>query len=258
MGGHRASTRVTACLISGLAAIRCHAAIRGGGSIALTGDDVFHGISWTCGEPAAQADLHLLTDLAGASSVFAGVWGSAGLGSSPCGATRELDPYAGYSKALSPDWSVSLRYTHYGFPGGTDLKLYRAGARYDYDEIDTSLAFQDQFFLTAAWTPDAIRYAGSRYAGYEKAITRNRRAYAFGLEWLQPLGRWLGLSVGAGYDTVLDPTGRGWNYWSAGLSHTAGPWQLSVSYFRSAGKAARLFGAQAAGARVAVSLLWRF
>ena len=57
-----------------------------GGSFALTSDDVFHGISQSCGDPAVQGDLDYRSSggLA-ATEVFAGVWGSAGLGRSRCG-----------------------------------------------------------------------------------------------------------------------------------------------------------------------------
>src|ERR1700733_7085380 len=90
-----------------------------GGSLALTSDDIYHGISQTCGDPAAQADLHYRS--AGGQSPsggFVGLWGSAGLGASACGKAKELNLYGGYSFALSNDSSATLTYTHYGYPGG--------------------------------------------------------------------------------------------------------------------------------------------
>ncbi len=264
MGASRIVSLVALGMIGGLASAPAEARVRIGGSVALTQDDVFRGISLTCGGPATQADLHLrLSRLSSASSLFAGVWGSAGLRSSPCGATRELDPYAGYSTSLSSAWAVSLRYIHYGFPGGTRLNPDLTGERYDYDEFNGTLAYRERVFLVVAWTPDAIRYAYNPYASNADAsnadaITRNRSAYSYGAQWLQPLVSWLSLSASAGYDTILDPSGTGYGFWSVGLSHSFGPWQLTVAYFRTDRRATRLFGSATAGGRFAASLLWRF
>ena len=49
-----------------------------GGSVALTSNYMFHGISQTCGDPAAQGDVHYRSSGGqSASEGFAGVWGSA-------------------------------------------------------------------------------------------------------------------------------------------------------------------------------------
>jgi uncharacterized protein (TIGR02001 family) len=107
-----------------------------GGSVALTSNYMFHGLSQTCGDPAAQGDLHYRSSGGqSATEVFAGAWGSAGLGQSACGKAREVNFYAGYSFLTSPDSSASLTYTHYGYPGG-DYTIGRlAGHRYDYDAL---------------------------------------------------------------------------------------------------------------------------
>ncbi|MGH8227828.1 MAG: TorF family putative porin [Steroidobacteraceae bacterium] len=79
----------------------CPAAVNVGGSLALTQDDVYRGVSETCGHPAVQADLHIRDRGTAYLAAFAGVWGSAGLSGYPCGRARELDIYAGYSLALT-------------------------------------------------------------------------------------------------------------------------------------------------------------
>src|SRR5580704_19476437 len=91
-------------LLLGISLIGARAASAGisladfGGSLALTSDDIYHGISQTCGDPAAQADLHYRSAGGQApSEAFAGLWGSAGLGQSECGKAREFNLYAGYS-----------------------------------------------------------------------------------------------------------------------------------------------------------------
>jgi uncharacterized protein (TIGR02001 family) len=223
-----------------------------GGSAALTSDYMFHGISQTCGDPAAQGDLHYRSS-GGESSAeaFAGVWGSAGLGQSACGKARELNFYAGYSFLTSADSSASLTYTHYGYPGG-DYTIGRlAGHRYDYDALEGQWAWQDRIILTLAWTPDTLGYRSF-------SVVRNRTAYSYGIQLHQPLAAGFSLSAGAGYDEISDPFGTGYGFWNAGMGYALGSLQLEAAYFRTASRAERLFGSYVAGGQASVSALWRF
>ncbi len=136
----------------------CPAAVDAGGSVALTSDDVYRGVSMTCGHPAAQADVHARELGASGWAAFVGVWGSAGLSDTPCGSARELDFYAGYNVALSADLSATFTYTRYAFPGGDYANPHLAGERYDYDQLATSWDIMDRLYLNLAWTPDAIGY----------------------------------------------------------------------------------------------------
>lgn len=233
----------------------CRAAAAAGGSLALTADDIYRGVSQTCGHPAAQADVHLRDQGGSDWAAFAGVWGSAGLGSGSCAGARELDVYAGYDRALSADLSVTLTYTRYAFPGGGYGNPHLSGQRYDYDQLGMSWDLMDRLFFTLAWTPDALRY--ERYEGSVET-RQNRSAFAYGAEWRQPLLSWLSLTAGAGYDRMADPFGTGYGFWSVGLGHTAGSWELDVGYFHTSARAARLFGKDSAGGRASATLLWRF
>jgi uncharacterized protein (TIGR02001 family) len=231
------------------------AAVETGGSLAVTADDVYRGISQTCGHPAAQADLHGRVRGTSNWAAFAGAWGSAGLSSSPCGSAKELDVYAGYSLALTANLSATVTYTRYAFPGGGYGNRYLFGQRYDYDQFAMSWSLADRLYLTLAWTPDALRY--ERYdgsGGYEQ----DRSAFAYGAQWRQPLVSWLSLTAGVGYDHMADPFGTGYGFWSLGLTHAAGPLELDLRYFRTADRAVRLFGPNAAGGRVSATVLWRF
>jgi uncharacterized protein (TIGR02001 family) len=223
-----------------------------GGSVALTSNYMFHGISQTCGDPAAQGDLHYRSSGGQtAAEGFAGVWGSAGLGQSACGKAREVNFYAGYSFLTSQDSSASLTYTHYGYPGG-DYTIGRlAGHRYDYDALEAQWAWQDRVFLTVAWTPDALGYKAY-------SLSRNRTALSYGIQLHQPLARGFSLSAGVGYDQIADPLGTGYGFWNAGVGYTLGAWQLDAGYFGTATRALRLFGAYVAGSQAAVSAVWRF
>jgi uncharacterized protein (TIGR02001 family) len=230
------------------------AAIDAGGSLALTADDVYRGISQTCGHPAAQADLHVRERGASDWAAFAGAWGSRGLAGEYCGSAKELDVYAGYSLALTPDVSATVSYTRHAYPGGSYYD-HLAGQRYDYDELGMSWSLADRLYLMLAWTPDALGY--SRYEGHPR-YAQNRSAFSYGAEWRQPLVSWVSLTAAVGYDHVADPLGTGYGFWSLGLTHAAGPLELDMGYFRTADRAVRLFGHGSAGGRVSATLLWRF
>jgi uncharacterized protein (TIGR02001 family) len=249
------SAALAACCLLSLRPAVCPAAVDTGGSLALTEDDVYRGVSQTCGHPAAQADLHLREQGAGYWAAFAGVWGSAGLARSSCGGARELNAYAGYSLALTPQLSTTLLYTRYAFPGGGYGNPHLSGARYDYDQLATSWSLLDRLYVTLAWTPDALRY--EHYDGSLHA-EQDRSAFAYGAEWRQPLVSWLSLTAAAGYDRMADPFGTGYGFWSLGLTHSSGPFELDVGYFHTAARAMRLFGRDSAGGRVSATLLWHF
>ena len=254
MRGIGSAALVASCLLwlpPGL----CRAGVGAGGSLALTADDVYRGISQTCGHPAAQADVHVRDQGGSNWAAFVGVWGSAGLSGGACGSARELDTYAGYNLALSADLSATLTYTRYAFPGGGYGNRHLFGERYDYDQLGMSWDLMDRLFLTLAWTPDALGYR--RYEG-SLLTEQDRSAFAYGAEWRQPLGSWLSLTAGAGYDRMADPFGTGYGFWSVGLTHAAGPWELDIGYFRTSRRAVRLFGEESAGGRASATLLWRF
>jgi uncharacterized protein (TIGR02001 family) len=224
-----------------------------GGSLGLTSDDVFHGTSQTCGDPAVQGDLHYRSS-GGQSPTefFAGVWGSAGLGQSACGQAREFNIYGGYSFATSADSSATFTYTHYGYPGGSyTLQAPLAGYRYDYDALEAQWAWQDAVFVTLAWTPDALHLT------YE-SFGRDRSALSYGLQLHQPLPAGFSLAAGVGYDQIEDPSGTGYAFWNGGAGYTLGPVQLTLVYYGTATRAVHLFGSYVAGNRVSVTALWRF
>lgn len=233
----------------------CPAAIDAGGSVAVTSDDVYRGVSMTCGHPAAQADVHARELGASGWAAFVGVWGSAGLDDRRCGSAKELDFYAGYNLALGPDLSATFTYTRYAFPGGDYSNPHLAGERYDYDQLAMSWDIMDRLYLTAAWTPDALGYEQ-----YEDTFEteQNRSAFSYGAEWRQPLVSWLSLEAGGGYDRMADPFGTGYGFWNLGLAHQAGQLEVDLGYFRTSDRAERLFGPESAGGRVSATVLWRF
>ena len=249
------SAALAACLLPLWPAVS-PAAVDAGGSLALTADDVYRGISQTCGHPAAQVDLHARERGTSDWDVFAGAWGSAGLGSSDCGSAKELDAYAGYSLALTANLRATLTYTRYTYPGGGYGNRYLSGHRYDYDQLAMSWSLADRLYFTLAWTPDALHYEG--YESGSLRYEQDRSAFAYGAQWRQPLVSWLSVTAGVGYDRMADPFGTGYGFWSLGLTHAAGPLELDFGYFHTADRALRLFGRDSAGERVSATVLWSF
>lgn len=233
-----------------------------GGSLGLTSDYVYQGLSLTCGGSAAQADVHYQIGPAqSATRSFLGVWGSAGLGRDPCHQDREINLYAGHRFAASAESSITLTYVRYAFPGGTYLyEPPLAGRRYDYDQLGITWAYQDRFYLSVDWTPNAVRYtsAGGSEAGYARPGVRRAAAFSAGAQLQQPLVRALSLAVGIGYDEVYDPSGAGYAFGSAALIYSIGRLDLSAAYFRTAPRAERIFGPYVAGGRGSATLVWRF
>ena len=222
------------------------------GSLGAVSDYIRRGLSQTCGDPAVQADVHLRSGggLA-ATDVFAGVWGSHGLGAGDCGSAREIDAYAGSRVALPGDSSATLMYTHYAYPGGGPAYLQSGGYRYDYDELAGTWAYQDQLYATVAWTPDALRYD---YSGAH----RDRHALYYGLQLDRPVWAAFAVLAGIGYDEISDYQGTGFSFWNAGLGYRHRRLELDLLYVKTAPRAERLFGEYSAGGRIALAVLWRF
>lgn len=95
------------------------------GSLAVTTDYIYRGLSQTAGKPAAQAGVQFRSQ----SGWNAGVWGSSIDFQNGAGVAYELDLHAGYAWSLSPDWSMQLGYVHYAYLDDND-------AGYDYDEVN--------------------------------------------------------------------------------------------------------------------------
>ena len=120
----RAGLTIVCVAVSGslLPALPAHAADVSG-SVAITTDYIYRGLSQTAGEAAGQAGVQFHSP----SGWNAGVWGSSVDFENGAGLAYELDLHAGYSWSLSPDWSMSLGYVHYAYLDDDD-------SGYDYDE----------------------------------------------------------------------------------------------------------------------------
>ena len=218
-----------------------------GGSLAVTSDYIYRGVSESNGHGAFQADLHL--DSGGS---FIGAWGS----------TRDqtLDPYADYDVEiylghrfdLSSAWSATLSARAHYFVGGTQEE-----GSADDQELSGALTYLDRWTVSLAAIPNAIHYWFDQRVGRSPAWVAETSG-----QWLLPVE---GLFVTGGggyyYASRTGPgigAGGGYAYGDAGLAFEHRHWRLEVGYFVAQGKARQLVPYPVPSDRVAGSVVWRF
>lgn len=215
-----------------------------GGSIAVTSDYRVRGISQTRGQPAVQGGIHARIG----TGWVAGAWASTIDRNRGSSATSELDAYAAYGFAVSPDWNAKVALTHYWYPSDP------ARTNYDYDELSTSITYRSQFIATVAWSPNTA------YFGYSRGRWQAARssALSYELTGLHPLTSTMSLTGGVGYNDLSRLFGVGYWYWNTGLSYSMGPVQLDVQRIDSDTRAQRLFGSKLTEAGWSAAISWRF
>lgn len=118
------------------------------GTVAATSDYVYRGITQNDEKPAIQGSI----DVAHASGVYGGVWGSPVDFNDGNEAEIELDWYAGYSYE-SGAWSGDVRLTYFWYPGA-DRSLdydyaeisYTAGYDFEVVSLGAMLAYSPEYF----------------------------------------------------------------------------------------------------------------
>ncbi|WP_240096293.1 TorF family putative porin [Thermomonas flagellata] len=109
-------------LAVGLAGVLLAASAHAGasGSIAVTSDYIYRGITQTNAKPAVQAGMEYAAD----SGLYLGAWGSSiswlsdlSTPTAPISSSVELDAYGGWRGKLSEALSVDVGLAYYGYPG---------------------------------------------------------------------------------------------------------------------------------------------
>jgi uncharacterized protein (TIGR02001 family) len=231
----------TVCAYGAVSAVWADGSL--GGSLDVTSDYIYHGLSQSDGDPAIQGDVHYRSDSAAATAEnFIGLWGSTS-GRAATGGAYELNAYAGRTFLIGSDSSATARYVHYAYLDNHDTP------NYDYDELSGTWAYEDRFFLTAAWTPNTARY-------YERAVGLCCRVLSYDAGVHQSLGRAFTLSAALGYDQLRGISG--YAYWNADLAYAIGAFQLDVAYFGLQPRAEYRYGEMLAGNHWVGTLVWRF
>jgi uncharacterized protein (TIGR02001 family) len=214
-----------------------------GGSLDVTSDYIYHGLSQSDGDPAIQGDIHYRSESGAATAEnFIGLWGST-IGQDATGGTYELNAYAGRTFLIDSASSATVKYVHYAYPDS------HGTPHYDYDELSGTWAYEDRLFLTVAWTPDTAHYS-------ERAVGLCCRVLSYDAAVHQSLGRAFTLSAALGYDELRGIPG--YAYWDAGLTYALGAFQLEVAYFGLQPRAVYLYGDMLAGSHWVGTVVWRF
>jgi uncharacterized protein (TIGR02001 family) len=240
----RSNRALLACIAMQAALLPClraEAQDAWSGSVAVTTEYIYRGISQSHGGSAAQGGVELLSPSSGWSL---GVWGSTVDFGSSFSPGYEIDLHAARAWSLSPDWSFQLALTHYEY-------LDDPATDYDYDELLVSLSFQQRITASVGWSPDTSRFGAGR-------IAENRRALAYELTLLQPLSANWSICAGAGHYDLRELFGSGYWYWNTGLAFNWHMLQIDLSHIDTDETAAELFGYAVTGSRWTAAFTWRF
>lgn len=212
-----------------------------GGSIGVTSDYVYRGISQTHGEPALQADMHYQ----GNGGWAVGAWASTADVDEHESAALEVDVYLSRDWTLDRNWDARLSLTHYAYPNDERL------LRYDYDELTGTLSYRSRLFATIAWSPDASRYSNG-------TVVQDQTAVSYEITASQALNQQWSTSAGVGYYDLPAALHADYWFWNVSLACVLGHAQLAVSYIDTSQPALDAFGYEVAGSRWVGSLAWRF
>ena len=148
------SAACAASLMGGVALAEDESPWSVSGTVGVTSNYMFRGITQSDGDPALQAGVTVAHE----SGFYAGFWGSNidfndGFGSSIEAAELELDLFAGYTIALDDATALDLNFTYYAYPGSYDA--------YDYDFWEIIVGLSHDFGVAkvgikGAYTPDTF------------------------------------------------------------------------------------------------------
>ena len=217
-----------------------------GGSLAVTSDYIYRGVSESNGRAALQADVHADTP----QGTFAGAWASTRDRALEPGAGYDFEVYLGHRFDLSSAWNATLSARSHYFPGAT------GEVSDDFQELSAVLTWLDRWTLSASAIPNAVRY------WYYRRLSRSPAGIVETTgQWL--IGEGLFVTAGAGYYRSSGNGARrlaatGYAYGNAGLAFERRRWRLDIGYFFAEEQARELLPYPLARHRVAGTVSWRF
>jgi uncharacterized protein (TIGR02001 family) len=212
-----------------------------GGSLAITSDYVYRGVSLSYGHTAYQAGAHVR--LPGQWQM--GIWGSTLESRDGTGTPIEATVFVARSWTLDSDWNVRAGYTHYQYFGQPTLFSY------DHDELFAAVVFQSQLTVGVSISPNVVRY---RYGQPALRAT----AGAIDASWVQPLvGDW-SATAGLGYYDLSALYANGYAYGHLGLVGSLGAIDLELLYVDTDSHAAYIYAESIIGSRWSATARWRF
>jgi len=186
------------------------------GTVALTTNYVFRGLSQSDNNPAIQGSFDYALPLSEQVSVYAGVFGSSVDFNDGDEASIEVDLYTGVAYQPTEKLSTSFTAFYYLYPGASsslnyDYFEFFADANYDLDKVVLG--------ATAAYSPDNFASSGDAFYVEGRADV--------------PLPQDLTLSAALGYQTISDNAAFGTPdhlNWSVGLGYSLAGFDLSLKY----------------------------
>jgi uncharacterized protein (TIGR02001 family) len=211
------------------------------GSVGVTSDFVFRGLSLTRGKPTAQASL----DVEFPSEFYLGGF-VAGADPNPGPSPAlEFDVWAGKYWRLADDLSFDLRLSQYTYPDDPRR------ANYNRSEITGTLGFRDRLFVAAIYSPNTEAVGSS--PGYDDG-----GAWAVEISGRHAFNDRLSLAVGAGLYGLERVYHDNFVYWNATLIANLSPFELQLGWLGIDHQAEDHFRDDAIGNRLAFTALWRF
>ena len=179
------------------------------GSVSLTSDYRFRGVSQTDRNPAVQGEFQYN----GSQGIYAGIWAS---NVDFVGASSEVDLFVGYNYSLGEDLQIGAEFIYYNYPSADS-------SEFNYFEVIGSASYQIEdigLSLEVAYGPDvsgtkALAVTG----GVEAKVIDSVYLFSDGISMSGHFGH-------QSYDAVnVD-----YNFYDVGMTASAGAFALDVRY----------------------------
>jgi len=180
-------------------------AVEVSGTVTMTNDYRFHGVSQTSGDPAVQASLDFGFD----HGIYAGIWGSNVNFGSGDNANLEVDYYVGKYGNITDELSydATLYYFQYhGYNDGTDIDFYEVDFRLSYKGITALYAYAPDY------------------------VNSNKDFHYVALDYSTPITEAVNVDLHAGYTSGELYEDAEYSDFSIGLSGSFAGLDLSVAY----------------------------
>ena len=226
----RAASALVAAALAAGQAVAGDAAVSG--SIELTSDSQFRGVSQTWHRPALQGTVQVALE----GGTYAYAWGSNVDFGPDDDATIELNLAVGHSLAVTDDIAVDFSVVRYVYPG--------TAVDGDYDELLASVYWRENAWLTVGYSADVFASDGDSWlleAGASKEIGFD--AYA---------------TLTLGHFDLSRAYGERYSYFIAGVTRAIGRAEIDLQYHDTAGADEALFGTGPLGPQVVVTLRLNF
>ena len=200
------------------------------GSVSLTSDYRFRGISQTDRNPAVQGGIQYT----GSQGIYVGAWASNVEFASDV--STEIDVYAGYTYAIDDKTAVSGQFIYYWYPNANN------GEETNYWEVSAKLEHQLDMaglYLEVAYAPaqasDAYSKSLSIKGGVEAGVVDSLPLFSDGLSVSANLGH-------QGFDDNTLVGLEDYMFYDIGATATAGAFSLDVRYINTNLSEAECYG----------------